>query len=392
MTNRKVAIIALILTAALVGSSSIAEARKGEMSPNCLMTGAHYNYIVKRLDANDKRLDALEVLAAKLMKRRPDLAIKIKRYVVDQRVQVKLVRIKLLKAKIAKLKKALAKLRKSRMHPLAKKAAVKALEAEIAKLEKELKALKAKLALLPLRPSARPIVDATALRALTKALNGLHAVVNKLVRNGFRSPELEKKLDQLLASNKLTQSLLLDNWTELSAIRRRLNKGIKVISPDSGPKPIWAGWHFRAGPLVGFTALNGSDVLALRLQIDVSGEWVDYKTHLGIRFGLAMGGLITRATDEGGRQDLVFPFMVTGHVASVAMWKYFGVILPEFSASFVQNPLTGRQGSLWVQVHAGVEVHAYRALSVSALIGTSLHGEDQRLTGLSAMFRFQYLY
>ena len=103
MTNRRVAIIALLTIAALMGSS-IAEARKYKrMSENCFLTGRDYNRIMGILEAIERK-------EPKLKQKNPRLAAKVKIWVTDQKAQVHLARVKALKAKIAKLKKALAKL------------------------------------------------------------------------------------------------------------------------------------------------------------------------------------------------------------------------------------------------------------------------------------------
>jgi hypothetical protein len=382
MKKKLVATFALLTVTALVMSSNVEAQKYKRMKPTtCPVTGAHYNKLLDLIEKLEKEVEALK-------KRKPALAAKVGIYVENQKVQVYLARVKWLKAEIARLKQQLAKLLKSDMDPDAKKAAAAALRAKIKKYEAELKALKRKLALLPLRPSARPLVDDAAVTALSKALTGLSAAIDRLVKSGFRAPELEKQLRLLVVAHKITQTQLLALSAEMRALRMQLKKGIKVTGVNgtpSGPLPKWAGWHLTFGVELGYTLLSGDSSYAVPLQGVVCGEYV-HRSHLGIEGCMKMGVMFSEAQDDTGAWHHVAPFMFAGSLGGIARWGVFGLNLPTVEAAYIQNRITGMKGNLMVSAFGGVQATISHRVVLRLDLGAGLHTEEPFVGGFKMRF------
>ncbi|MFH1534024.1 MAG: hypothetical protein ABID64_03770 [Nitrospirota bacterium] len=373
MTKKWVATIALLTATALVGSSIVEARRSGLMPPNCLVTGRDYNRIMSMFEV-------LTAEVAKLKGHKPGLVKNFKVWIQGSKAQVMLARIKYLEKEIARLKSELTLLKMAVNDPDARRAAVRVVKAKIAKYERELRALKRKLSLLPLRPTARPIVDAAAVRALSNVLTGLTAAVKRLIKTGFRAPELEKRLDRLLTAHKLTQSYLLDVTAELSALRRQLKNGIKMLPPDPGPKPNWAGWHFIAGLEIGYTLFSGAPEYAVPVMANICGEYIS-RMHIGLEACLKAGVLVTKVQDDTGSFHRVAPFMFGGYLSGAARWSYFGINIPKLEVNYLQSPITGEKGLLWVNIYGGVQLTIAQHLVLGMDLGTSLHSEAAFLGG-----------
>ncbi len=120
----------------------------------------------------------------------------------------------------------------------------------------------------------------------------------------------------------------------LAQINERLGDAYLAAYP-------WSGWHFRLGMLIQGTAFSGSTNFVAPLQLDVSGEVIDPRTHLGWRGGGALGVTFTEGETSG---KTLAPFMVTGYMSAVAGWEYWSVLLPEVRASFLRRWGVPRRG------------------------------------------------
>lgn len=175
--------------------------------------------------------------------------------------------------------------------------------------------------------------------------------------------------------------------TQLVALNRRLGEINEKLGEAYQSLP-WGGWHFRVGILGQGAVFTGSSNFVAPLQLDVSGEWLDSRTHLGWRGGGALGMWFTKG-DEG---QTLAPLMVTGHMSAVAGWEYWSVLLPQVRASFLQSPTDGTPGFMWVTINGGGEYHVKGALFIDALVGTSVYSTLKRLGGLHGLVVLGYYY
>jgi len=151
----------------------------------------------------------------------------------------------------------------------------------------------------------------------------------------------------------------------------------------------WAGFNFRVGLFTQGSLMTGSDRPVVPLQLDVSLEWVDPETHLGIRGGLALGVWFTEEkVDE--KVETLAPFMGTGYLAAVAAWENWTVVLPMVRMSFLQAPFEDTPGYLWVTVNGGGEYHINKVLAIDLLLGTTAYSQLVRNGGFHVLGVFQW--
>lgn len=175
---------------------------------------------------------------------------------------------------------------------------------------------------------------------------------------------------------------------QLATLNQRLAQVTEQLGDTYLAARPWGGWHLRVGVLVQGTAFSGASNFATPLQLDVSGEWLDARTHLGWRGGMAIGTWFT----EGDKDQTLAPLMVTGHMSAVAGWKYWSVLLPQVRASFLQSPTDKEPGFMWVTINGGGEFHVSEKFFVDALLGTSVYSTLQRLGGLHGLLVLGYYY
>lgn len=381
MTMKRVATVALFTAIALAWGSNAEAQELRRMSENCLVTGAHYNALLDKLEALEKRMAKLESLGFKAQ------AKKLRAWTEAQKKGLKaerkiLLRIARLKAEIRRIKK------NRRMSKLAKRAAISALRAEIRRLRAKLKKLKQrqrmKLFPFPGHPTTSP-ATADATKVLGKALDGLTNALDGLIaqmKQGVKAPEVVKSLNRLLIQMKMNGDNTLDLIVAVNTLNKRLRKGIKVRGGPglSGPTPRWAGWHFRLGVGTMFTSLNGSGNIAVPLQVEGAVEYVT-RNHLGLRAGLNLGVWFTREEDRGNTYT-VAPFGLSGYMSGVISWEHFSLVIPQVRVHFLQGGIHKKGGHLWTTLHAGVEFHIQRRFALEVLLGTAVHSTLPRLNGL----------
>lgn len=379
-----VATIALVLITALMGIGNKAQARESRakrlklMPPDCVATGRNINALIKALQELDRRLDALE-------QKQPQLAIKLRGWIAARRACLRrqaaiAKQVRQLRGEIRSLQTQIRKYKADKqMDQEGKVVLIDALKQKIKAKRKTIRELYAEFKrkcsmLLKMRPGASnyPTAYADAISLLSKQIVGINKALDALnaqLKKGISAPELVKAINNLITMVKVNQDYLAGLAVAVSKLTKRLDKGIYVHN-RSGPKKSWESWHYRFTLSAGPIFLNGMDFVSVATLVNIEAEHV-WPNHLGILFGISLGGLVTEAWDSGERKTF-FPFFALARLGVVGRWKYLG-LGAEVETGWLQSPEKGGPGYLTVRGHAVLEVYPVKWLLLGVKLGVSLY-------------------